>query len=198
MNWERVNAWTTTFYTLLHSLSLAKAIHFGDKARLADSVVDSRSWISTPCSFASVLVNNPIGDSGVTFRRDPSTHFESTCENLIRMLIQDLVVIFDQMMDESLAAWGETAGDYPQSKVEKLATHTDAKYEWAVRGCLEMIAARNVLAHSGGCWNTRSVAIVSGFVNPPPKVGDKLEIGFQMLFRYRKAIRTLLNQSARP
>lgn len=65
--------------------------------------------------------------------------------------------------------------------------------EWAKQGCLELIAARNVLTHARGRWNKKSIAIVS-FVNPAPNVGDELIIGFPMLFRYRKAMRTFLNE----
>ena len=59
---------------------------------------------------------------------------------------------------------------------------------------MELIAARNVLTHAAGVWNAKSVAIVRPFVVPVPNVGDKLTIGIPMLFRYRKAIRTFLNE----
>lgn len=47
-----------------------------------------------------------------------------------------MVVIFDHMMDQILASRKERAGIFSQSKVEKLATHLDAEYEWAKHGCL--------------------------------------------------------------
>jgi len=110
------------------------------------------------------------------------------------MLLQDLVVIFDNMMDEVLAGHGEKAGHYPQSKVEKLATRLNRKYDWSRQGCLELIATRNVLAHARGRWNKRSIDIVKGFITPPPIEGEMLQIGVPMLFRYRRAMRTFLNE----
>jgi hypothetical protein len=110
------------------------------------------------------------------------------------MLIQDLVVIFDQMMDEALVIRSEQAGKYPQSKIEKLKMALDPKYYWAANGCLELVVARNVLTHSKGRWNKQSIEIIKSFVAPLPKVGDELSIGFTMLFRYRKAMRTMLNK----
>jgi hypothetical protein len=110
------------------------------------------------------------------------------------MLVQDLVVIFDSMMDDVLRARGEHAGTFPQSKIEKLATHLDQTFGWAEQGCFELIAARNVLTHAGGRWNARAIAIVEPFVQPSPVVGERLTIGFPMLFRYRKAMRTFLNE----
>jgi hypothetical protein len=112
------------------------------------------------------------------------------------MLIQDLAVILDQMMDEALAQRKETAGNYPQSKIEKLKKGMDPRYHWAANGCFELIAARNVLTHAHGCWNPQSIAIVKDFLTTPPAAGEKLEVGIQMLFRYRKAMRTMLNQVA--
>ena len=110
------------------------------------------------------------------------------------MLIQDLVVILDGMMDDALLAKGERAGVFPQSKIEKLSKRLQPQHDWARQGCLELVAVRNVLTHAGGRWNDKSIAIVDSFVSPTPKVGDRLTIGFTMLFRFRKAMRTFLNE----
>lgn len=84
---------------------------------------------------------------------------------------------------------------YPQQKLTKLwKVHKETKYEWAYKGCLELIACRNVVAHAGGKWNQKSVAIVASFVSPPPAPGAQLVIGFEMLFQFRKAIRTFLSR----
>jgi hypothetical protein len=193
-DWERVNAWTLTLYTLIQSLHVARKVQFGDLAALEAHIIDARAWSPMESSYASILLDHPFGKSRITFRRDPEKHFEDTVAQFIQMLAQDLVVIFDAMMDGILASRGEAAGRFPQSKVEKLATHLDPKHDWARQGCLELIAARNVLTHSGGLWNKKSITIVSSFVKPPPAVGEKLQIGFPMLFRYRKAMRTFLNE----
>lgn len=194
MNWDRVNVWTSTLYTLIHSLSLAKEKSFGDLNTLADRIKESESWLPTGWSYNSALSTQPMGRKRVTYRRDPNKHFEGIVRQVIQMLIQDLVVILDGMMDDILIARGETAGQFPQSKVEKLATHLKPQFEWAKRGCLELIAARNVMCHADGRWNEKSIRIVSTFVNPPPKDGDQLRLGFGPLFQFRKAMRTFLNE----
>ena len=112
------------------------------------------------------------------------------------MLVQDLLVILDGMMDEVLAVRGESGGTYPRNKIEKLATHLEPKFLWARNGCFELLAARNVLTHAGGRWNEDTISIVSSFVAPPPNPGDRLTIDFPMLFKYRKAMRTFLNEVA--
>lgn len=194
MDWERVNVWTNTLYALIHSLSLAKESNFGDLKTLHVRARDASAWVATDCSYGSVLLKHPGGKNKITFRRDPNRHFSAISQQLIKMLIQDLVVILDEMMDEALAQRGECAGPYPQSKIEKLKKALAPEFYWAAQGCLELVAARNVLTHSKGVWNEKSIAIVEAFATPTPKVGEKLSIGITMLFRYRKAMRTLLNQ----
>lgn len=194
MNWDRVNVWTSTLYTLIQSLSLAKEQKFGDLDSLSARIKEADTWLPTGWSYHSSLAAQPMGTKQVKARRDPNHHFESIVRQVIQMLLQDLVVILDSMMDDILSARGEAAGDYPASKVQKLATHLDAQYNWAKHGCFELIAVRNVLCHANGKWSQRSIDLVSGFVNPPPKVGDRLEIGFACLFQFRKAMRTFLNE----
>ncbi len=197
MDWGRVNVWTNTLYTLIHSLHISKQISFGNLTYVDRSILDAGTWITPDCSYKSALVEHPFGNHKTTFRRDPNKHFSDIANQIVQMLLQDLVVILDEMLSEALRQKGESAGPYPQSKVEKLATHLDEKYTWAKHGCFELVAVRNVLTHNGGRWNDQSIAIISEFVKPPPASGDKLSIGFAMLFRYRKAMRTFLNETTR-
>lgn len=194
MDWDRVNVWTNTLYTLIHSLSLAKEQSFGNLDTLSDRIKEADAWIPTRWSYSSALAAEPMGQRKVTYRRNPNKHFESIVRQVIQMLIQDLVVILDSMMDDILLAHGEVAGNFPQSKVEKLAKRLDQKYEWAKQGCLELIAVRNIVCHANGRWNEKSIRIISGFVKPPPKDGDQLQLGFASLFQFKKAMRTFLNE----
>lgn len=194
MNWDRVNTWTLTLYALIHSLHQAKSQNFAGHSDLRERVEAAANWTSTPCSYNSTFLAEPFGKTLLRFRRDPSVHFNLIVAQVIQMLAQDLVVILDGMMDDVLAQRNEKAGPFPQSKVEKLATHLKPSFLWAKRGCLELIAARNVLTHAGGKWNAKSIAIIQSFVQPPPLMGEPLVIGFPMLFRYRKAMRTFLNE----
>lgn len=195
MNWERVNIWTNTLYTLIHSLHMAREVEFGDLGTLDNRARDAANWVSPDCSYESVLLPHHTNGKTLKFRRNPNIHFKQISEQVIKMLIQDLVVILDEMMDEALNTRGETAGNYPQSKVQKLAKNLDPRYLWSAHGCYELIAARNVLCHAGGRWNEKSIAIVSPFIPNPPTEAEFLSIGYTMLFSYRKSMRTFLNQA---
>lgn len=197
MDWERVNVWTSTLYTLIHSLHLSKEQGFGDLNSLDIRAREANNWVAPNCSYNSVLLAHPEGNKVLSFRRDPSKHFKDTSRQVIQMLVQDLVVILDEMMNEALLERNEKAGTFPQSKIEKLKKGLDPKYHWAANGCFELVAARNVLTHNGGVWNEKSIEIVKAFVNPLPQAGESLVVGFSMLFRYRKAMRTFLNQVSR-
>jgi hypothetical protein len=196
MNWDRVNVWTNTLYTLLHSIEIAKAIQFGNLDRVHENVVAADGWTSTACTYDSVLLKQPFGGMRIKLRRDPNSHFDQISSQVIKMLIQELTVIFDEMMAESLAAHGYQKIRYPQSKINKLATHLNPKYLWSQHGGLELIAVRNTLTHNEGIWSAESIRIISPFIPMPPRSGDKLEIGVSMLFRYRKAMRTFLNETS--
>lgn len=194
MDWERVNIWTNTLYTLIHSLHMAKEVSFGQLETLHDRVRESANWVTPDYSYGSTLLAHPGGKDKLTFRRNPNEYFNDVSIQVIKMLIQDLVVIMDEMMDEALTTRLETAGIFPQSKIEKLRKSLDPEFDWAANGCLELVAVRNVLTHSKGRWNDKTIALVESFVTPVPKVGEQLCVGFTMLFRYRKAMRTMLNE----
>lgn len=195
LDWERINVWTLTYYTIVHSLHLSKQVKFGNLDYLDESFRDAGTWVSPECSYASALLRHDGGNKTLKFRRDPNNNFDIISQQLMRMLIQDLVIILDEMMTKILLERQESAGTFPQSKLQKLATHLDPKYKWSYQGCLELIAARNVLTHNGSKWNQKSIDMVRDFVSPSPAEGEELKLGVSMLFYYRKAMRTFLNET---
>jgi hypothetical protein len=106
MDWERVNSWTNSMYTLVHSLHLSKQIHFGNLDTLHESIVAASKWIEPACSFQSTVAEKEFGGNRAKFRRDPNKHFEKISKSFVKMLLQDLVVIFDEMMADSIRARG--------------------------------------------------------------------------------------------
>lgn len=194
LDWDRINVWTHTYYTIVHSLFLSKQIKFGNPNYLDESFRDAADWVSPNCSFPSALLDHGGGNKKLTFRRDPNKNFKSVSRQLVKILVQDLVVILDEMLTEILEQRQETAGTFPQSKLQKLATYLDKRYTWSYHGCLELVAVRNALTHNGGKWNQRSIDCIKDFVTTLPAVGDTLSVGIPMLFYYRKAMRTFLNE----
>jgi hypothetical protein len=193
-NWERVNNWTNTLYALIQALSISRRIQFGNLQFIGENVRDAGTWVSPDCSYHSVLLAHQFGNRAIKFRRDPNAHFGEIVHRVVAMLIQDLVVIFDDMMADILTGKSINPEKYPQTKIDQLKPFVAANQVWAVQGCLELIAVRNVLIHNSGRWSAKSLKIIASFVSPQPNIGDVLCVGFSMLFGYRKAVRTFLNQ----
>lgn len=193
MDTARIRTWTRTLYALIQALNLAKSVNFGRLEDLSQNTKEASKWVSPDCSYKSVLLDHPMGDRRVTFRRDPAEHFDEIARQIVNMLVQDLVAILDEQMTHILIKIGEEIPNYPLSKAQLLKRHLNSQYNWAYFGCVELIACRNVFTHGAGRWNIRSIEYVRGIVNPLPQEGDVLSVGFSMLFRYRKAIRTFIN-----
>ena len=87
MNWDRVNVWINTLYTLIHSLSPAKEQSFGDLQSLSDRIKEAETWLPAGWSYHSVLAAQPMGSNRVTYRRDTNKHFVGMVRQVIQMLI---------------------------------------------------------------------------------------------------------------
>lgn len=66
MDWNRVNVWTRTLYTLVHSLHMAKEVDFGDKSSLNERIRDANSWISPICSYSTTLLPPHTNKKGLS------------------------------------------------------------------------------------------------------------------------------------
>jgi hypothetical protein len=194
---SRFNGWTHTLYAVVQSLSISKRLNFGNLDEINESINESRGWIKPCCSFTSSLRNAPTKNRRITFRKDPAQYFNETVSHVVRMLLLDLVVIFDDMMGEKLIEIGQAneIEQTPGKKLMKLYSYVDEKeYGWAINGCFELIAVRNALCHNDGVWNKKSLDFVNGHIQVMPVLGEKIVIGLPMLFLYKKAIRTFINQ----
>lgn len=195
MNLERINRWTHCLYALIQSLHIAKAIKFGNLNEIDTTLSDARAWLPHDASFATSIHLPPGKRKKVVLRRDPNAHFTDIVEYTTSVLVQDLVVIFDSLMLDIIEDRNKTPANYPQSKIDQLKASVDPQYLWATNGCYELVAVRNCIVHSNGKWNQKSIDIVRNILLPIPSLGDTVSIGFPVLFLYRKAIRTFLNQA---
>jgi hypothetical protein len=195
MDKSRTVAWTRTLYAIVQALVIARKLNFGRLEDLPAAVKEAATWLSPDCSYNSVLLAHSQRMRDLTFRRDPSNHFEEIGRQLVGMLVQDLVTILDEQMIELLDLAGRPSGGYPRRRILALSKNFPPNRTWAVHGCLELVACRNVLTHAASKWNKQSIDQVKGIVSPLPTVGDQLSIGFAMLFRFRKAIRTFVTEA---
>lgn len=194
MDTTQIRIWTKTLYAIIQAMSIAKKVNFGRLDDLPEHVEHACSWISPDCSYNSALLSHSKAARHVSFRRDPTEHFDEITTQILKMLVQDLTTIFDELMTDILRKNEAETSGYPLTKLQALKCHLKPEYEWAYQGCVELITCRNVLSHTQGKWTQRSIDQVKDFVDPAPLEGEHLSIGFSMLFRYRKAIRTFINE----
>lgn len=199
-NLERLNEWTCALYTLLHSLKISKDNNFEPRDKLNDSGNDSLTWDTRKNNFASITHRVVLTNKKkMKFRRDPSKSFQKTVSRVAGMLIQDLVVIFDEILNDLMVDKGLPIQNYPQSKIEALKKFVSEEYQWSICGSLELIAIRNVITHSKGYWNEKSLRIIRDCQiiteeESSKLLGQKLIVTIPMAFEYKKSMRTFMNQ----
>lgn len=199
-NLENLNEWTCTLYTLLHSLRVSKDNDFEPRDKLNESGLDARKWEMKKNNFDSIT-HRVITTSKkkMRFRRDPTLNFKKTVTRVAGMLIQDLVVIFDEILNDIMVDRGLPLQTFPQSKIETLKKYVAPEFEWSINGSMELIAVRNVITHSRGIWNEKSLRILRDYGITTQEQSDnllakKVIVTFPMVFEYKKSMRTFMNQ----
>jgi len=199
-NLEGLNEWTCALYTLMHSLKTSRDRNFEPRDKLNDSGIEATKWIEEKNKFNSITHREvTTSKRKMKFRRDPAKNFEKTISRVSKMLIQDLVVLFDEILNDLMIEKGINVQRFPQSKVEALKKYIDSEYEWSVKGCMELIALRNAITHSKGKWNEKCLRILkdNDIINETEATklkGKKVIVNIPMVFEYKKSIRTFMNQ----
>jgi len=199
-NLENLSEWTSTLYTLLHSLKIGKDNNFEPRDKLNESGLDSMTWENRKNNFNSIAHRVvKTSKKEMKFRRDPSLNFKKTVSRVAGMLIQDLVIIFDEILNELMIEKGLPVQNFPQSKIEALKKYVDQEFEWSIKGSMELIAIRNTITHSRGFWNEKSLRILRDYGIITKEVSNKLLdkkviVTFPMVFEYKKSMRTFMNQ----
>lgn len=199
-NLESLNEWTCTLYSLLHSLKISKDNNFEPRNKLNESGLDALNWETSKNGFNSITHRTvSTSKKKMSFRRDPSKNFNKTISRVSGMLIQDLVVIFDEILNDLMADKCLPVQNFPQSKVEALKKYVDSEFEWSIRGSMELIAVRNSITHSKGKWNDKNLRPLKDYgvitENEFNKlIGQKVISTFPMVFEYKKSMRTFMNQ----
>ena len=199
-NLERLNEWTCALYTLLHSLKVSKDNDFEPRNELNESGNDALTWDERKNNFDSITHRVVrTNKKKMSFRRDPTKNFQKTVSRVSAMLIQDLVVIFDEILNDLMVDKSLPVQNFPQSKIEALKKYVSDEYKWSIAGSMELIAVRNAITHSKGFWNEKSLRILSDYdiiseQQSKKLLGQKVIVTFPMVFEYKKSMRTFMNQ----
>lgn len=193
---ELINAWTQTTLGMIHALSIAKGVQMGNMNRLGENVVAAFSWIPSNIGFiSSVPTRAPESKSFSLSGKNEDDIFNRVARNSCELLFTDLVVLLDVYMEILLKNKKIEPKRFPSGRIEQFII--SAKYDWAKRGVQEMVVIRNCLVHSAGNWSKGAADQIQSICGNRPTVGDKVCVGFDDLFRYKRAVRTFLGEANR-
>jgi hypothetical protein len=185
--------WTKTTYVLVHSISITKSIRLGNTKYLEDSINDSFKWKLSSIGINSNVPIQSFRKGSVKFNDDDeNVLINGMVENVADFLFINLITILDEEVKQASANKGFRVKPYLSGNIKYFTINP--KYKWALDGVLEAYEIRNCLIHNSGKWSQKSIDKLKKIVNPLPVLNSKIEIGYQDLFRYKRAVRTIIGE----
>lgn len=194
---DSLKDWSQTAYGLIHSVATIERIDLGNINRIGDSIVNAFDWLSRRDEFASSVAQHRFDEHD--FRLDDGDVDEivrNLKRNLLSLLFVDLAALADGLLASMMDTRGLNPADHPYLANKVNAVDCASAQEWARSGMLELNVVRNCFVHSRGTWNARSLDDLARVVpSLTAKVGDPVMVNYEDRFRYKRAVRTLLNQA---
>lgn len=191
----RMREWSQTVYGVAHSLNIAQGVKLGNLDTLLESLVAADAWNASDLGFTSNLPARGFKDGDIRLDgRDHAEVFANLAENIVRILFVNLAVLADECLANLIGAVGIKPPNYLTSKAEWVKANLDQKHAWAANGLLELCAIRNALVHANGHLNASAVALLVKAEVAVAKAGHQVRLSFGDLFRYRRALRTVLGE----
>ncbi|WP_371325112.1 hypothetical protein VX159_06235 [Dechloromonas sp. ZY10] len=187
--------WSQTVYGVAHSLHLANSIKLGNLTALIESLSAAEQWNQSDLGFTSSLPTKRFKDGSINLDgKDHGEVFSILSENIVKILFVNLAVLADECLNQLIAEAGTPPPNYLTSKAEWVKSRIEDKYEWAANGMLELCALRNAVVHNGGKINKSVIDILEKAGVTDAKLGHEVSLSFGDLFRYRRALRTVIGE----
>jgi hypothetical protein len=190
--------WSQTAYGLIHSINIGSKIDLGNINRIGKSITESFNWLPREDQFSSKVGHRPYKEDD--FRLDDEDVHDIITylkENLLFLLLVNLATLTDELLSSIMVKYGVNVEKYPYLRKKAEAVVCGPKQEWARFGVLELNIIRNCLVHNEGKWSDRALKDITSIVEGKPiaTVGNPVTINYEDVFRYKRAVRTLLNQA---
>lgn len=188
--------WSQTAYGLVHAVKIASTLDLGNTNRIGSSITESFGWLPRKDQFDSNVEHRPYKNDDFRLDDDVKKVVSNLKINLLSLLLVDLAALTDELLSSILVAKDKKPESLPYLTHKTKAVVCAPEQEWARRGVLELNVIRNCYVHNEGKWSTRGLKDIAPLVtNLTPKAGDSVEINYEDIFRYKRAVRTLLNQA---
>jgi len=187
--------WSQTVYGVAHSLCIARSVKLGNLTALIDSLSAAEQWNISDLGFTSSLPSKDFKDGSINLNgKDHEEVFAILSENIVKILFINLAVLADECLAQLIEEAGATPSNYLTSKAEWVKSKIDNKYMWAANGMLEICSLRNAFVHNGGKLNDSAIEILKKADVKDAELNHKISISFGDLFRYRRALRTVIGE----
>lgn len=187
--------WSQTVYGVAHSLHLSNSVKFGNLTTLLDSLHAAERWNKSDLGFTSSLPMKDFKEGSINLSgKDHEEIFATLSENIVKILFINLAVLADECLAQLITEAGVTPPNYLTNKAEWVKSRIEEKYIWAANGILELCALRNAIVHNSGKLNESTIKILAMADIIDASQDHQVSISFGDLFRYRRALRTVIGE----
>ncbi len=194
---QALTRWSQTAYGLVHSVTMSSRLDLGNINRIGASVTESFGWFPRKDQFDSNVEHRPYKEDDFRLEDGDVKDVVSNLKaNLLSLLLVDLAALTDELLSSILTAKGKKPANFPFLSNKAKSVICAPEQEWARRGVLELNVIRNCFVHNDGKWSNRGLKDIGGIVtNLTAKDSDPVTVNYEDVFRYKRAVRTLLNQA---
>lgn len=194
---QALSRWSQTAYGLVHSVTMSSRLDLGNINRIGRSVTESFGWFPREDQFDSSVEHRPYKEDDFRLEDgDVKNVVLNLKANLLSLLLVDLAALTDELLTSIMTTKGKKPENFPFLSNKAKAVTCAAEQEWARRGVLELNVIRNCFVHNDGKWSSRGLKDIGAVVtNLTAKDGDPVTVNYEDVFRYKRAVRTLLNQA---
>jgi len=193
---EEMLRWSQTVYGVAHSLHIANSLKLGNLNTLIESLSAAEKWNKSELGFSSGVPEREFTENSI--KLDGNNHEEISAalsESIAKVLFVNLMVLADECLALLMRKKGVEPPNYLTSKAEWVKSKLDqSKHEWAANGLLEMCAIRNAIVHARGTLNSSAIEVLEKAGIKSATLNHKVRLSFGDLFRYRRALRTVLGE----
>lgn len=196
--WQRaLNRWSQTAYGLVHSVTISSRLDLGNINRIGDSISESFGWFPRQDQFESNVEHRPSKENDFRLNDgDIKAVVSNLKTNLLSFLLIDLATLTDELLSSIMTVKGAKPEKYRYLRDKTKAVRCAPEQKWAQQGVLELNVLRNCFVHNDGKWSSRGLKDIGAVVeNLTAKEGDPITVNYEDVFRYKRAVRTLLNQA---
>jgi hypothetical protein len=189
--------WSQTAYGLIHAVDLAERLDFGNTEMIGNSIHEAFNWLPRSDQFQSNVDHHQSSPNDFQMNSvDAIACLEGLKRNLLGLLIVDLATIADGILADILESRSLHCCDYPYLREKTKAVRCDPTQRWSQKGVLELNVIRNCFVHNQGKWSEKGLRDIADIVGSlTAKEGDMITTNFEDVFRYKRAVRTLINQA---